>query len=49
MSTTIKTRNHTESTISAEKKDITEEIVRFNSHVSLFKKFMNSNQNEGKK
>ena len=32
-----------------EKKDITEEIVRFKSHVDLFNKFMNSSGNEGKK
>ena len=42
-------RIYQEIAISAEKKDITEEIVRFNSHVSLFKEFMNSKNNEGKK
>ena len=42
-------RAYQEIAIIMEKKDITEEIVRFNSHVDLFKKFMNSNKNEGKK
>ena len=32
-----------------EKKDITEEIVRFNSHVDLFNHYMGSIKNEGKK
>ena len=40
-------RIYQEIAISAEKKDITEEIVRFNSHVSLFKEFMNTKNNEG--
>ena len=42
-------RAYQEIAIIMEKKDITEEIVRFNSHVNLFEKFMNSNENEGKK
>ena len=42
-------RAYQEIAIIMEKKDITEEIVRFNSHVDLFEKFMNSNENEGKK
>ena len=42
-------RIYQEIAISSEKKDITEEIVRFKSHVSLFEKFMDSNKNEGKK
>jgi len=35
--------------ILAEKKDITEEIVRLDSHIDLFKKYMNSKDNKGKK
>ena len=35
--------------ILAEKKDITEEIVRLDSHIDLFKKYMNSQDNKGKK
>ena len=35
--------------ILAEKKDITEEIVRLDSHIDLFKKYMNSKENKGKK
>ena len=42
-------RIYQEAAIVAEKKDITEEIVRFTSHVDLFKKYMNSSENEGKK
>ena len=42
-------RIYQEIAISLEKKDITEEIVRFKSHISLFEKFMDSNKNEGKK
>ena len=38
-----------EAAIIAEKKDITEEIVRFNSHVDLFYQYMQSGKNEGKK
>ena len=38
-----------EPAVSAEKKDITEEIVRFNSHMDLFNHYMNSTENEGKK
>ena len=38
-----------EAAIIAEKKDITEEIVRFNSHVDLFYQYMQSEKNEGKK
>ena len=42
-------RIYQESSIIIEKKDITEEIVRFNSHIDLFNRYMNSNENEGKK
>jgi uncharacterized protein (TIGR00255 family) len=42
-------RIYQEAAIVAEKKDITEEIVRFNSHVTLFNQYMNSAGNEGKK
>ena len=38
-----------EAAVMAEKKDITEEIVRFNSHITLFNQYMNSAENEGKK
>ena len=42
-------RIYQEAAIVAEKKDITEEIVRFNSHIDLFSQYMNSKENEGKK
>jgi len=42
-------RIYQEAAIIAEKKDITEEIIRFKSHIDLFKKYMNSNISEGKK
>ena len=42
-------RIYQEAAVVAEKKDITEEIVRFNSHVDLFNQYMNSTENEGKK
>ena len=42
-------RIYQEIAIMAEKKDITEEIVRFKSHIDLFNKFMDSNGNDGKK
>jgi len=42
-------RIYQEAAIVAEKKDITEEIVRFNSHLDLFNRYMNSTGNEGKK
>ena len=42
-------RVYQEAAMVAEKKDITEEIVRFNSHVDLFNHYMNSTKNEGKK
>ena len=42
-------RIYQEAAIVAEKKDITEEIVRFTSHVDLFKIYMDSSENEGKK
>ena len=42
-------RIYQEAAIIAEKKDITEEIVRFNSHLDLFNQYMNSTGNEGKK
>ena len=46
---TDENRIYQEAAVLAEKKDITEEIVRFNSHVDLFNKYMNSTENEGKK
>ena len=42
-------RIYQEAAIIAEKKDITEEIIRFKSHIDLFKKYMNSDISEGKK
>ena len=42
-------RIYQEAAVVAEKKDITEEIVRFNSHINLFNKYMHSTENEGKK
>ena len=42
-------RIYQEAAVVAEKKDITEEIVRFNSHVDLFTQYMHSTENEGKK
>ena len=42
-------RIYQEAAIMAEKKDLTEEIVRFNSHIDLFSQYMNSKENEGKK
>jgi len=42
-------RIYQEAAILVEKKDITEEIVRFSSHVDLFSKYMHANENEGKK
>ena len=42
-------RIYQEAAIASEKKDITEEIVRFNSHMDLFNQYMNSTENEGKK
>jgi uncharacterized protein (TIGR00255 family) len=42
-------RIYQEAAIASEKKDITEEIVRFNSHVDLFTQYMHSTENEGKK
>ena len=42
-------RLYQEIAILAEKKDITEEIVRLNSHIDLFKKYMSSKENKGKK
>ena len=38
-----------EAAIIAEKKDITEEIIRFKSHIDLFNRYMNSDISEGKK
>ena len=46
---TDENRVYQEAAIVAEKKDITEEIIRFNSHVDLFNQYMNSTENEGKK
>ena len=42
-------RIYQEVAIMTEKKDITEEVIRFNSHVDLFNHYMNSTENEGKK
>ena len=42
-------RIYQEAAVLAEKKDITEEIVRFTSHMDLFNKYMHSTENEGKK
>ena len=42
-------RIYQEAAVIAEKKDITEEIIRFNSHVDLFNQYMHSSENEGKK
>ena len=38
-----------EAAILSDKRDITEELVRLNSHIELFKKNMDSGKNEGKK
>ena len=38
-----------EAAILSDKRDITEELVRLNSHIDLFKKNMDSGKNEGKK
>jgi len=38
-----------EAAILAEKRDITEEMVRLRSHIDLFKSYMDTSQNEGKK
>ena len=46
---TDENRIYQEAAIGVEKKDITEEIVRFNSHVDLFNKYMKSDEFEGKK
>jgi uncharacterized protein (TIGR00255 family) len=42
-------RLYQEVAILAEKKDITEELVRLDSHIDLFTKYMNSTENKGKK
>ena len=42
-------RIYQEAAIIAEKKDITEEVIRLKSHMDLFKKYMNSDASEGKK
>ena len=42
-------RLYQEVAILAEKKDITEELVRLDSHIDLFIKYMNSTENKGKK
>jgi len=42
-------RLYQEVAILAEKKDITEELVRLDSHIDLFTNYMNSNTNKGKK
>ena len=38
-----------EAAILSEKKDITEELVRFGSHINLFENYIDSNENKGKK
>ena len=42
-------RLYQEVAILVEKKDITEELVRLDSHIDLFTKYMNSTENKGKK
>ena len=42
-------RLHQEVAILSEKKDITEELVRLDSHIDLFKNYLNSSENQGKK
>ena len=42
-------RLYQEVAILAEKKDITEELVRLSSHIDLFTNYMNSKENKGKK
>jgi len=42
-------RLYQEIAILAEKKDITEELVRLDSHIDLFTNYMNSKENKGKK
>ena len=42
-------RLYQEVAILAEKKDITEELVRLDSHIDLFTKYMNSKDSKGKK
>ena len=46
---TDENRIYQEAAIVAEKKDITEEIIRFNSHLDLFSRYMESENFEGKK
>ena len=46
---TDENRIYQEAAVVAEKKDITEEIVRFKSHMDLFNQYMNATENEGKK
>ena len=42
-------RLYQEIAILSEKKDITEELVRLNSHINLFEHYINSSENKGKK
>ena len=42
-------RLYQEIAILSEKRDITEELVRLNSHFDLFRDFMNANDSNGKK
>ena len=42
-------RLYQEAAILSEKKDITEELVRFCSHIDLFENYIDSNENKGKK
>lgn len=42
-------RLHQEAAILSEKKDITEELVRLNSHIDLFENYIDTSDNKGKK
>ena len=42
-------RLHQEAAILSEKKDITEELVRLDSHINLFENYIDSSDNKGKK
>jgi uncharacterized protein (TIGR00255 family) len=42
-------RLYQEVAILSEKKDITEELVRLDSHINLFEHYINSSENKGKK
>ena len=47
--TVDESRLYQEAAILSEKRDITEELVRLNSHIDLFNEYMDSSDNEGKK